>query len=94
MKTMLSIFTAILWLGFFSTITNATSNTLPDLEGNKPRINTTAIQQPRKQLEAPPVELQTPSRTNVRPTLKSTPSFKSLPNEDRKKIEDSMPPVD
>jgi len=94
MKIMLFIFAALLWLGFFSTITNAGPNTLHDLEGNNPKSNTTAIQQPRKQLKAPRVEQQTPSRTNVRPTLKSTPSFKSLPNEDRKKIEDSMPPVD
>jgi predicted small lipoprotein YifL len=94
MKTMLSIFTVILGLGVFSTITNAGPNTLPDLEGNNPRINTTATQQPRKQLDTPPATLQTPTRTNFRPMLKSSSSFKSLPNDDRKNIDGSMPPVD
>ncbi|MHB8138073.1 MAG: hypothetical protein ACYDGO_06740 [Smithellaceae bacterium] len=92
MKTILSMFTAILCLGFLSTIANAGPITLPDREGGSPRTKTTLIQQPRKHLQTPSTKSQTPTRTNVRPVSKSTVPFKPLPNDDRKEIDDSMDP--
>lgn len=92
MKTILSIFTAILFLVALSIIVNAGSMALPAPEGDGPGTKTAPIQQPRKQLQTPPAKLQKPTRTDARPVLKSTEPFKPLPNDDRKKMNDDMDP--
>ena len=92
MKTILPIFAVIFWLGILATPVNAGPAALPDSESNKPGTKTTTIQQPRKQLQQPPAKQQTSTRTAARPVLKRTESFRPLPNDDRKKIDDSMDP--
>ena len=92
MKNILSIITAILFLGFLSTIVNAGPTTFPDRKDGDPRTKTELIQQPGKQVQTPSTKSQAPTRTNVRPVLKSTVPFRPLPNDDRKKIDDSMDP--
>ena len=89
MKTILHVFTVILWLGVLAAHVNAGPVTLPNPESCKPGTKTI---QPRKQLQKPPAKQQTPTRTDVRPVLRKTESFKPLPSDDRKKIDDSMDP--
>jgi len=92
LKTILPIFTVILWFGVLATPVNAGSVTLRDPESDRPRTQNSTIGQPRKQLQTPPQKQQTTTRTGVRPVLKKTESFKPLPNDDRKQIDDSMDP--
>ena len=92
MKTLLSIVIAMLWLVIYSTNINAGQADLPNLEHDGFKAKAKATPQSRKQLP-PPAELQTPTRTEVRPVLKSTSPYKSLPNDERKESKDSMVPV-
>jgi hypothetical protein len=92
LKTILPIFTVILWLGVLAIPVNAGSITLHDPESDKPRTQNSTVQQPRKQLQTPPAKQQTTTRTGVRPVLRKTESFRPLPNDDRKQIDDSMDP--
>lgn len=92
MKNILFIFTVILSIGVFSTLVLAGSNTLPDSKDERPKVKTMTIQQLPKQVK-PPAKPQKPTRTEVRPVLKSSEPFKPLPAEDRKKINDSTQPV-
>jgi len=93
LKTILSIFTAMLLLGFCSTIANTATTTLSVLEGKGPRTKDTIIQQSRKQSQTPPAKQQTQTRADVKPVLKSSSPFKPLTNDDRKGINDPMAPV-
>jgi hypothetical protein len=93
MKTVVTVFAALVWLGICSSVVDAASLPLPAPEGDRPGIKESAVRQPRKQLKEPPAEQQSPTRKDVRPALKSSPPFKPLPNDPRRKMDDSMAPV-
>ena len=85
MKTILPIFTVILWLGVLATPVTAGSVKLRDPQSDRARTQNSTVGQPRKQLQAPPATQQTTTRTSARPVLKKTESSRPLPGDDRKK---------
>ncbi|MRR16290.1 MAG: hypothetical protein EG826_07520 [Deltaproteobacteria bacterium] len=88
MKTILSIFTAVLCLGVLSTVAVAGPVALREPEGGISGRKTPPAVEPRKGLQAP-VKPQALPRSGVRPALKKSESFKPLPGDDRRKIDGS-----
>ena len=83
----------VLWIAVYTTAAKAGQAGFSDPWVGNQKAKSKAAQQTQKILP-PSSKTQTPARNDVRQPLKSSPSFKKAPSDDRKNIKDSLEQVE